>query len=90
MDLKINSFIVFVSLFATMGFSQDPVQRTKTITKVSGEDLKAASMAKEPTAQPREVKSIHSCEVSKKEAIVTTKHPDGTFTTEKRTITEKK
>lgn len=90
MDLRINAFIVFVFLGTVSSVAQDPAQKPKTIQKVSGADLKASSVANEPKAQSREEKSIHSCEIKKNEAVVTRKNPDGTLSTEKLTIQDKK
>lgn len=92
MKLRFNLLIVFSFLFFVVGFSQDPAQTKKVIYKISADKVKPSGSSTEPKRIPAGNKSVHSCEIDKikKEAIVTTKSPDGTLVKEKFEIKENK
>ena len=89
MNLKINAFIVFSFLFCVTGFSQDPTKQ-KTIHKIQADKVKPASHSEEKKVVAKEGNAIHSCEVNKKQAIVTKKASDGTLSKEKFEVIENK
>ena len=90
MDLKIKFFIVFSFLFCMTGYSQDPAKREKVIYKIQADKIKPASHSEEKKVVAKEDSALHSCEVNKKQAVVTKKSPDGTFSKEKFEIKENK
>ncbi len=92
MNLKITSFIVFLFLFCTNGFSQDPAKTEKTIHKIPASTIKPASHADEKKVVAKEDNAIHSCDInkSKKQAVVTKKSSDGTLSQEKIDIKSNK
>ncbi len=92
MKLKFNLFIVFAFMFCMNGFSQEPAKTQKVIYKISADEVKPAVTSAEAKRITPEKKPIESCEInaSKKEAIVTTKSPDGTISKEKFEIKENK
>ena len=92
MKPKFNLFIVFAFMFFVNGFSQEPAKTQKVIYKIPASEVKPTATSGEAKRVTPEKKSIESCEInaSKKEAIVTTKSPDGTISKEKFEIKENK
>ena len=90
MNLKINSFIVISILFCSHGFSQDPAKQEKIIYKIQADKVKPANHSEEKKVVAKDDNAIHSCEVNKKQAVVTKKASDGMLSKEKFEIKENK
>lgn len=90
MNLKIKLFIVFSFVFCMMGYSQDPVKQEKVIYKIQADKVKPANHSEEKKVVAKEDSAIHSCEVNKKQVVVTKKAADGTVSKEKFELKENK